>query len=69
MSGITNRDKRAEDEGQQRVEARKDELPDFEAVNRPRKDHPMDKDRAHEVPTPDPISQTGAGRGPEHKGD
>jgi hypothetical protein len=68
MPGISNRDERIENEGQQRIEKRKDELPDFEAVNRARKDHPMDKDRAHDVPGRDRISETGAGRGTDHKG-
>lgn len=68
MAGITNRPKELEQEGQQRVEERKDELPDFENVNRARKDHPVDKDRTTENPSPDRISETGAGRGTDHKG-
>ncbi len=44
MSGITNRPDKLEQENQRRVENRKDELPEIEAVNRPRKDHPVDKD-------------------------
>ena len=68
MSGITNRDKRIEDDNQQRVEERKDELPDIEAVNRPRKDHPMDKDQSDDVASRGRISETGAGRGTEHRG-
>jgi hypothetical protein len=68
MAGITNRPKRVERENQERVEERKDELPDFESVNRPRKDHPMDKDREHDIPSRDRISETGVGRGPDHKG-
>ena len=68
MAGITNRPKRVERENQERVEERKDELPDFESVNRPRKDHPMDKDREHDVESRGRVSETGAGRGTEHKG-
>jgi hypothetical protein len=68
MSGITNRPKPVEDENQERVEQRKDELPDVTAVNRPRKDHPTDKDREHDLESRDRISETGAGRGLEHKG-
>lgn len=68
MTGITNRPEQVEDEGQQRVEKRKDELPDFENANRPRKDHPIDKDREHDLASRDRISETGAGRGLEHKG-
>jgi hypothetical protein len=37
-------------------------------VNRPRKDHPVDKDREDEITSPDRISETGAGRGLDHKG-
>jgi len=68
MAGITNRPKQAEDENQQRVEQRKDELPDVENVNRPRKDHPMNKDRAQDMASRDRISETGVGLGPDHKG-
>jgi hypothetical protein len=68
MAGITNRPENVEQENQKRVEERKDELPDIERVNRPRKDHPVDKDREHDVPSRDRISETGVGRGPEHKG-
>ena len=68
MTGITNRPKRVERENQERVEERKDELPDFENVNRARKDHPMDKDREDDVASRGRISETGVGRGPEHKG-
>ena len=68
MAGISNRDPKVEKQNQQRVEQRKDELPDIEAVNRPRKDHPVDKDRKDEVAERGRISETGAGRGPEHRG-
>jgi hypothetical protein len=68
MSGITNRPERLEQEGQQRVEEKKDELPDVEAVNRPRKDHPLDKDREQDIPSRGRIAETGVGLGPEHKG-
>jgi hypothetical protein len=68
MTGITNRPKQEEDANQQRVEERKAELPDTTSVNRPRKDHPMDKDREHDVPSRDRIAETGAGRGTEHQG-
>ena len=65
MTGITNRPEPIEDENQQRVEQRKDELPDFEAANRARKDHPIDKDRERDVPSRGRISETGAGRAQE----
>ena len=68
MAGITNRPDKIEEDNQQRVEARKDELVDIEAVNRPRKDHPVDKDRERDVPSRDRISETGVGLGPDHKG-
>jgi hypothetical protein len=68
MTGITNRPKAAEDQNQERVEERKAELTDLDNVNRPRKDHPMDKDRTKAVPGDDRISETGAGRGPDHTG-
>ena len=68
MAGITNRPKEAEDEGQQRVEEQKDELTDFENVNRARKDHPMDKDREHDLESRGRIHETGVGRGLDHKG-
>ena len=68
MTGITNRPEPIEDENQQRVEQRKDELVDFENVNRARKDHPMDKDQSDQVESRGRISETGAGRGtPEPK--
>ena len=68
MAGITNRPKQAEDENQRRVERRKDELPEIETVNRPRKDHPVDKDREHDTASRARISETGVGLGPDHKG-
>jgi hypothetical protein len=68
MSGITNRPQRLEDENQRRVEDRKDELPQIDGVNRPRKDHPLEKDRDHEVDERGRVSETGAGRGTEQKG-
>lgn len=67
-SGITNRSPREEAERQARVEQRKDELPDFETVNRARKDHPMDKDRETDIASRDRIAETGVGLGPDHKG-
>jgi len=60
-SDLTNRDEKVEQENQERVEARKDELPDFEAVNRARKDHPMDKDRGQDVPSRGRVAETGVG--------
>jgi hypothetical protein len=68
MTGITNRPEHVEEENQQRVEGRKGELPDIETVNRPRKDHPVDKDRERDIASRDRISETGVGLGPEHKG-
>jgi hypothetical protein len=68
MSGITNRPQRVEDENQRRVEDRKDELPEIDAVNRAREDHPLDEDRDQEVDERGRVSETGAGRGTEHKG-
>jgi len=44
-SGISNRPRELEEEGQRRVEESAAELPDMSTVNRPRKDHPVDKDR------------------------
>jgi hypothetical protein len=66
MAGITNRPKGQEEQNQQRVEAQKDKLPDIEQVDK--KDHPVAKDREHDVPSRDRISETGAGRGTEHEG-
>jgi hypothetical protein len=63
MAGITNRPEPLEDENQQRVEERKDQLPDIEQVHRPRKDHPVDKDRERDIESRGRISETGAGRG------
>jgi len=68
MTGITNRDPRAEGENQQRVEKRKPQLPDIEAVNRPRKDHASDKDRERDLDERGRVSETGAGQGTEHSG-
>jgi len=65
---MTNRDSNLEKQNQQRVEARKGELPDVEQVNRPRKEHPMDKDRQGEIAERGRVSETGAGRGLEHQG-
>ena len=66
MAGITNRPESVEQQNQQRVEARKDELPDIEQVDK--KDHPVAKEQEHDVPSRDRVSETGAGRGPEHQG-
>ena len=68
MTGITNRPEPVEDENQQRVEAQKDRLPDFEQVNRPRQDHPMDRDQEFPPEQADRVSETGAGRGWDHQG-
>ena len=66
MAGITNRPEGVEEQNQQRVEAQKDRLPDIEQVDK--KDHPVAKEQEHDVPGRDRISETGAGRGPEHIG-
>jgi hypothetical protein len=68
MAGITNRPEQEEDENQARVERQKNKLPQIEAVNRPRKDHPMDKDREQDIPSRGRVSETGVGQGLEHKG-
>jgi len=68
MAGITNRDPNLEKENQQRVEARKDQLPDVQKVNRPQKDHMMDKDHKTEASDRAPTSNTDARRGTEHEG-
>jgi hypothetical protein len=68
MAGITNRPEELEEANQQRVEQRKDELPDIEAVNRPRKDHPVDKDRAADPSERGRSSDASGGRGPEQTG-
>ena len=65
---MTNRPKKVERENQKRVERQKDKLPDFESTNRPRKDHPMDKDRERDLESRGRISETGVGRGPDHQG-
>jgi hypothetical protein len=59
MAGITNRPKRDETKNQQRVKQRKDALPPLENVNRPRKDHPLDKDREHDLASRDRVNETG----------
>jgi len=66
MPGISNRPKRVEAQNQQRVETRKDELPDLEQQTKHQ--HLVGKDQEHEVAERDRVSETGAGRGPEHKG-
>ena len=68
MPGISNRPEGVEDENQRRVESAKDELPDFEQVNRARKDHPVHKDRESTPGEDDRVQETGAGRGWEHQG-
>lgn len=67
-TGISNRSPQEEAARQARVEARKGNLPDFETVNRARKDHPMDKDRESDIASRDRVSETGAGRGLDHIG-
>jgi hypothetical protein len=66
MAGITNRPQRIEEQNQQRVEKQKNKLPDIEQVDQ--RDHPVAKDKANEPVERDRISETGAGRGPEHEG-
>jgi hypothetical protein len=66
MAGITNRPKRVEDQNQQRVEARKDELPDVEQETKHQ--HLVAKDKEHTVESRDRIAETGAGRGTDHEG-
>ena len=66
MPGISNRPQPEEEQNQQRVEARKDQLPDLEQVDK--KDHPVAKDQDHDVAGRDRVSETGAGRGPDHQG-
>jgi hypothetical protein len=68
MTGMTNRPEHVEEENQQRVEAQKDHLPDFEQVNRPRQDHPMDRDQEFPPEESDRMNETGAGRGWDHQG-
>jgi len=68
MTGITNRPEHEEDENQARVEAQKDQLPDFEQVNRPRQDHPMDRDQEFPAEESGRMNETGAGRGLGHQG-
>jgi len=66
MAGITNRPQPEENENQQRVEERKDQLPDLEQVDK--KDHPVAKDQESDINARDRVSETGAGRGLDHKG-
>ena len=48
------------------MEKQKDKLPDIEQVDK--NDHPVGKNKASEPVERDRISETGAGRGPEHEG-
>jgi hypothetical protein len=66
MAGITNRPQRVEDQNQERVEARKHELPDLEQQTKHQ--HLVGKDKEHDVEGRDRIAETGAGRGPDHEG-
>ncbi|MDQ3810499.1 MAG: hypothetical protein M3336_09430 [Chloroflexota bacterium] len=66
MTGITNRPEPVEDANQQRVEARKEELPDVEQETKHQ--HLVGKDQEHSLEARDRIHETGAGRGLEHKG-
>jgi hypothetical protein len=66
MTGITNRPEPVEDANQQRVEQRKDQLPDVEQETKHQ--HLVGKDQEHPVEERGRINETGAGRGPEHKG-
>jgi hypothetical protein len=68
MTGMTNRPEHLEEENQERVEAQKDRLPDFEQVNRPRQDHPMDRDQEFPPEEAGRVTETGAGRGLDHQG-
>lgn len=66
MSGISNRPKNLEKQGQRRVEEQKDKLPDLEQLDK--RDHPVAKDQANQPADRDRVSETGAGRGTEHEG-
>jgi hypothetical protein len=66
MAGISNRPESVEDRNQQYVEARKDQLPDLEQVDK--KDHPVAKDQEDDPASRGRVSETGAGRGLEHEG-
>ncbi len=66
MAGITNRPKGLEDQNQERVEARKDELP--EVAQETKHQHLVGKDQEHGVEGRDRIAETGAGRGTDHEG-
>ena len=68
MTGITNRPEPVEDENQQRVERRKDELPDITQVNRPRKEHPVEKDQPADAETRERPVEPGVGLGTKDKG-
>jgi hypothetical protein len=68
MTGISNRPQKDEEQRQAQVEAKKSELPDFEAANRARKDHPIDKDREFPPDQAHRLNETGVGRGLEHQG-
>ncbi len=66
MSGISNRPKDVEDQNQDRVEQQKDQLPPNEEAGK--KHQPVGKDEADTLESRGRITETGAGRGPEHKG-
>ena len=66
MAGITNRPEPVEDDNQQRVEARKDQLPDVEQQTKHQ--HLVGKDQEEPLNVRDRLSETGAGRGPTHHG-
>jgi len=66
VAGITNRPKELEDENQERVERRKDELPADEQLDK--KGHPAAKGQADEPAQRGRVTETGVGRGTEHSG-
>ncbi|MBV9579709.1 MAG: hypothetical protein JO057_14060 [Chloroflexi bacterium] len=68
MAGITNRDPNLEKQNQQRVEARKRELPGPEQVNHPEKDHAIHEDGKGDLAKRGRVSETGTGPGTEHQG-
>jgi hypothetical protein len=66
MSGMTNRPEHLEDKNQRRVKAHEERLAPPET--RGKKDHPVGKEQKDRPEERGRVSETGAGRGTQHKG-
>jgi hypothetical protein len=66
MAGTTNRPEHVEDQNQRRVDAHEEQLAPSDM--RGKKDHPVGKEQKGAPQERGRVSETGAGRGTQHKG-